>query len=56
MVQGLNFPADTNLSGIDNMATMTDDGRSGVSQLKKGGRVGVGIAKRGFGRAMKGRK
>jgi len=56
MVQGLNFPADTNLSGIDNMATMTDDGRSGVSQLKKGGRVGVGIAKRGFGRAMKGKK
>ena len=56
MIQGLNFPADTNLSGIDNMATMTDDGRSGVSQLKKGGRVGVGIAKRGFGRAMKGKK
>jgi hypothetical protein len=24
--------------------------------FKKGGRVGVGIAKRGFGRAMKGRK
>ena len=42
--------------GMDNMATMTDDGRSGVSQLKKGGRVGVGIAKRGFGRAMKGKK
>ena len=56
MVQGLNFPADTDLSGIDNMATMTDDARSGVSQLKKGGRVGVGIAKRGFGRAMKGKK
>ena len=56
MVKGLNFPAGTDLSGIDNMATMTDDGRSGVSQLKKGGRVGVGIAKRGFGRAMKGRK
>ncbi len=35
---------------------MTADGRSGVSQLKKGGRVGVGIAKRGFGRAMKGKK
>ena len=57
MVQGLNFPADTDYTtGINKMATMTDDGRSGVSQLKKGGRVGVGIAKRGFGRAMKGRK
>ena len=39
------------------MARMTPDGRSGVSQLKKGGRVkGCGVAKRGFGRAMKGRK
>ena len=28
----------------------------GVANLKKGGRVGVGKAKRGFGRAMKGRK
>ena len=57
MVQGLNFPADTDYTtGINEMATMTDDGRSGVSQLKKGGRVGVGIAKRGFGRAMKGKK
>ena len=32
-------------------------GAGGVANLKKGGRVGVGIAKRGFGRAMKkGRK
>ena len=57
MVQGLNFkPSDNYTTGINNMARMTADGRSGVSQLKKGGRVGVGIAKRGFGRAMKGRK
>jgi hypothetical protein len=57
MVKGLNFPVDTDYTtGINKMATMTDDGRSGVSQLKKGGRVGVGIAKRGFGRAMKGKK
>ena len=57
MVQGLNFPASTDYTtGINKMARMTPDGRSGVSQLKKGGRVGVGIAKRGFGRAMKGRK
>ena len=57
MVQGLNFkPYDNYTTGINNMAKMTADGRSGVSQLKKGGRVGVGIAKRGFGRAMKGKK
>ena len=57
MVKGLNFPASTDYTtGINNMARMTADGRSGVSQLKKGGRVGVGKAKRGFGRAMKGRK
>ena len=57
MVQGLNFkPSDNYTTGINNMARMTADGRSGVSQLKKGGRVGVGIAKRGFGRAMKGKK
>ena len=57
MVQGLNFePSDNITTGINNMAKMTADGRSGVSQLKKGGRVGVGIAKRGFGRAMKGKK
>ena len=58
MVQGLNFkPSDNITTGINNMARMTPDGRSGVSQLKKGGRVkGCGVAKRGFGRAMKGRK
>ena len=57
MVQGLNFePSDNITTGINNMARMTPDGRSGVSQLKKGGRVGVGVAKRGFGRAMKGKK
>jgi len=54
MVQGLKFPADTDYTtGINKMATMTDDGRSGVSQLKKGGRVGCGKAKRGFGRALR---
>ena len=51
MVQGLNFPAGTDLSGIDKIAAA-----GGVANLKKGGRVGVGKAKRGFGRAMKGRK
>ena len=51
MVQGLNFPAGTDLSGIDKIAAA-----GGVANLKKGGRVGVGKAKRGFGRAMKGKK
>ena len=51
MVQGLNFPAGTDLSGINKIAAA-----GGVANLKKGGRVGVGIAKRGFGRAMKGKK
>ena len=51
MVQGLNFPAGTDLSGIDKIVAA-----GGVANLKKGGRVGVGKAKRGFGRAMKGRK
>ena len=51
MVQGLNFPAGTDLSGIDKIAAA-----GGVANLKKGGRVGVGKAKRGFGRVMKGRK
>ena len=51
MVQGLNFPAGTDLSGIDQIAAA-----GGVANLKKGCRVGVGKAKRGFGRAMKGRK
>mgnify|MGYP001407641445 FL=1 len=58
MVQGLNFPAGTNLSGIDNMANvgMSNLDAAGIDNFKKGGRVGVGKAKRGFGRAMKGRK
>ena len=30
--------------------------RNKMGYAKKGGRVGVGIAKRGFGRAMKGKK
>jgi len=51
MVKGLNFPAGTDLSGINKIAAA-----GGVANLKKGGRVGVGKAKRGFGRAMKGRK
>jgi hypothetical protein len=52
MVQGLNFPASTNLSGISDLAAA-----GSIDRLKKGGRVGVGKAKRGFGRAMKkGRK
>ena len=55
MVQGLNFPAGTDLSGTANMADNII-GTGGVDNYKKGGRVGVGIAKRGFGRAMKGRK
>ena len=55
MVQGLNFPADTDLSGMNEIAARgsIDDKND---YYKKGGRVGVGIAKRGFGRAMKGRK
>ena len=55
MVQGLNFPASTNLSGMNEIAARgsIDDKND---YYKKGGRVGVGKAKRGFGRAMKGRK
>ena len=55
MVKDLNFPANVDYTtGINEMARMTSDGRSGVSQLRKGGRVkGCGVAKRGFGRAMK---
>ena len=61
MVQGLNFPADTDLSGIDRLAAaggadkmMAKGGRAGYN---KGGKVkGCGVAKRGFGRAMKGKK
>jgi len=48
MVQGLNFPASTDLSGIDKIAAA-----GGVANLKKGGRVGCGKAKRGFGRALR---
>ena len=48
MVQGLNFPAGTDLSGIDKIAAA-----GGVANLKKGGRVGCGKAKRGFGRALR---
>ena len=50
-VLGLNFPVGTDLSGIDKIAAA-----GGVANLKKGGRVGVGKAKRGFGRALKRRK
>jgi len=39
--------------GMDRMSTFTPSGNSGVAYMKKGGRVGVGKAKRGFGRAMK---
>jgi len=61
MVQGLNFPAGTDLSGMSDLAAaggadkmMAKGGRAGH---KKGGRVkGCGVAKRGFGRAMKGKK
>jgi hypothetical protein len=42
--------------GMDRMSTFTPSGNSGVAYMKKGGRVGVGKAKRGFGRAMKGKK
>ena len=51
MVQGLNFPAGTDLSGISKLAKVGK-----IDLLKKGGRVGCGKAKRGFGRAMKRRK
>jgi len=54
MVQGLNFPADTDLSGIDKLAAAGGADK----MMAKGGRVtksrGAGIAKRGFGRAFKG--
>ena len=44
-----------NISNFDRGMTRIADA-GGVANLKKGGRVGVGIAKRGFGRAMKGKK
>ena len=54
-VVGLDFEPGTDLSGINKIAARgsIDDKND---YYKKGGRVGVGIAKRGFGRAMKGRK
>ena len=50
-VEGLNFPVGTDLSGMSRLASA-----GSIDRLKKGGRVGVGKAKRGFGRAMKGKK
>ena len=44
-----------NIANFDQGMTRIADA-GGVANLKKGGRVGCGIAKRGFGRAMKGRK
>jgi len=44
-----------NMANFDRGMTRIADA-GGVANLKKGGRVGVGKAKRGFGRAMKGRK
>ena len=38
------------------VSTTYSSGNDGLSYFKKGGRVGCGKAKRGFGRAMKGRK
>ena len=48
MVQGLNFPAGTDLSGMSDLAAA-----GSIDRLKKGGRVGCGKAKRGFGRALR---
>ena len=62
MVQGLNFPANVDYTtGINKLAEaggadkmMAKGGRAGYN---KGGKVkGCGVAKKGFGRAMKGRK
>ena len=39
--------------GMDRMSKFTPSGNSGVAYMKKGGRVGVGVAKRGFGRALR---
>ena len=54
MVQGLNFPASTDLSGMNDLAAAGGADK----MMAKGGRVtksrGAGIAKRGFGRAFKG--
>jgi len=48
MVQGLNFPAGTDLSGMSDLAAA-----GSIDRLKKGGRVGCGKAKKGFGRALR---
>ena len=48
MVQGLNFPASTDLSGMSDLAAA-----GSIDRLKKGGRVGCGKAKKGFGRALR---
>jgi hypothetical protein len=50
--------------GMDRMGAFNEQGNAGLAYRatggrvghKKGGRVGVGVAKRGFGRAMKGKK
>ena len=61
-VEGLNFPVGTDLSGMNKIADRGSidekdyDVYGNKKSYKSGGRVGVGIAKRGFGRAMKGRK
>ena len=56
-VEGLNFPVGTDLSGISKMAIAGGAGKmakGGRAGYKKGGKVkGCGVAKRGFGRAMK---
>ena len=53
MVQGLNFPAGTDLSGISDLAKV-----GSIDRLKKGGRVGYGKGgkvSRGCGKVMAGR-
>tara|TARA_Y100000004_G_scaffold69152_1_gene77657 strand:+ start:207 stop:533 length:327 start_codon:yes stop_codon:yes gene_type:complete len=53
MVQGLNFPAGTDLSGISDLAKV-----GSIDMLKKGGRAGYGKGgkvSRGCGKVMAGR-
>ena len=53
MVQGLNFPAGTNLSGMSDLAKV-----GSIDMLKKGGRVGYGKGgkvSKGCGKVMAGR-
>jgi len=53
MVQGLNFPAGTDLSGISDLAKV-----GSIDMLKKGGRVGYGKGgkvSKGCGKVMAGR-